>query len=143
MGNVNWSRVLLGGFAAAIVFLAMDFLGMMVTGFDPEAWGTAHNLVQPPMWIFLAWDFALGIMAVWLYAAIRPRFGPGIRTAAMAAVFIWLMITFVYGSFTAMGLFEQGQFWKMAAWGFLQVFLATAVGGWLYREEVGDTTLRV
>lgn len=143
MGNINWSRVLLGGLVAAVVFLAADFLGMMVTGFDPEAWGAAHNLVQPPMWIFLAWDLALGIMAVWLYAAIRPRFGPGARTAAMAAFFIWLLMTFTYGSFTAMGLFEQAQYWKMAAWGLVQVFAGTLVGAWLYKEDAGEGAARV
>ena len=31
-------------------------------------------------------DFILGILTVWVYAAIRPRFGPGPRTALTAAL---------------------------------------------------------
>ncbi|MDQ6700121.1 MAG: hypothetical protein M3Z36_08035, partial [Acidobacteriota bacterium] len=30
--------------------------------------------------------FGVGIAGVWLYAAIRPRFGPGLKTALIAAV---------------------------------------------------------
>lgn len=38
------------------------------------------------------WGFAAGIMLVWLYAAIRPRFGAGPRTAIYAGLFTWLTI---------------------------------------------------
>ena len=42
--------------------------------------------------VFTIVGFALGIVTVWLYAAIRPRFGPGIRTAIVTGVVIWLLI---------------------------------------------------
>lgn len=135
MGNINNSRVLIGGLVAGIVFLVLDFAGMYVTGIDYEAWGTAHGLTQPPMWFFIAWDILLGIMVVWLYAAIRPRFGPGARTALLVAGFVWLLVTMIFASFTYMGLFESDDFVKMAAWGVVQCVVATLAGAWLYREK--------
>ena len=32
----------------------------------------------------------MGLLLVWLYAAIRPRFGPGPRTATYAALVVWV-----------------------------------------------------
>jgi hypothetical protein len=39
--------------------------------------------------VWLIYGFAWAIAAVWLYAAIRPRYGAGPGTAARAAVAVW------------------------------------------------------
>ena len=39
--------------------------------------------------MFLAWGFLVGIFAVWLYAAIRPRYGAGPKTALCAGAAVW------------------------------------------------------
>ena len=58
------------------------------------AYGVPESPYSVP--IFAVYGFLLGIVAVWLYAAIRPRFGPGPKTAAMAGLAVW----FIYsGSF--------------------------------------------
>ena len=143
MGNINWSKVLIGGIAAGIVLLAFDMLGMAVLGFDMEAWAQRHNLVtEPNMAVWIVSVLLLGIMLVWLYAAIRPRFGPGVKTAAIAAAFMWLFFAVVYGGHTAMGLYTSAEYMKFAAWGALQMLAAAYVGAWLYKEGVGDTTVR-
>ena len=144
MGNINWSRVLLGGIAAGVVLIAFDFVGMAVLGFDMEAWAASHNLAtEPNMAVWIISVLVLGIMLVWLYAAIRPRFGPGVKTAAMAAAFMWVFFSVIYGMQTSMGLYTTEEFVKFAAWGVLQMLAAAYVGAWLYKEDVGDTTVRV
>jgi hypothetical protein len=40
---------------------------------------------------FTVWGFLVGIFAVWLYAAIRPRFGAGRATALCAAEPVWCL----------------------------------------------------
>lgn len=139
MGNINYSKVLMGGLVAGILFFALDWLGFMILGMDMEAWAAAHALREPNMAVFVVIDLLLGIMAVWLYAAIRPRFGPGAKTAAIAAAFMWFFFALVYFGFHMMALFTQGDYMKMALWGVVQVFVATFAGAWLYREGVGDT----
>lgn len=141
MGNINYSKVLIGGVVAGVLLLALDFLGMMLMGFDMEAWAALHSLTEPSVGVFIAIDIVLGIMIVWLYAAIRPRFGPGWRTAAIAAAFMWLFFAVMYFGFHMMGLFTQGDYTKMALWGIIPVFAATFAGAWLYRE--GDAAPRM
>lgn len=73
---------------------------------------TTHNL--PPIGasaiaVFLLYAFALGLVLVWLYAAIRPRFGAGPRTAIIAGVAVWFL-AYVTGAvnFGAIGLVPAG-----------------------------------
>ncbi|MGI8620029.1 MAG: hypothetical protein ACR2L6_13215, partial [Gemmatimonadaceae bacterium] len=112
-----------------------------ILGIDMDAWLAAHSLHEPPMAVFVVIDILLGILAVWLYAAIRPRFGPGWQTAAIAAAYMWFFFCLAYFGFHMMGLFTQGEYMKMAGWGIIQVFVATFAGAWLYRE--GDTAARM
>ena len=138
MGKINYNRLVMGGIVAGILFLLLDVLGFMLMNMDMEAWLAQHSLHEPPMWVFYLIDIILGFMAVWLYAAIRPRFGPGWKTAAIAAAFLWFFFTVAYFGFHMMGLFTQGDYMMMAGWGLVQCFVATLAGAWVYREE-GET----
>ena len=42
--------------------------------------------------IFVAMTFVLGILLVWLYAAIRSRYGPGPKAAVVAGLFGWVLL---------------------------------------------------
>ncbi len=143
MSNINYSRVLIGGVVAGVLFFVLDWLGLMILGMDMDAWLAAHSLQEPNMVVFVVIDVLLGIMAVWLYAAIRPRFGPGAKTAAIAAAFMWFLFALIYFGFHMMALFTPGDYMKMAAWGLVQVFVATLAGAWLYREGEGHTAPRM
>ena len=43
------------------------------------------------MAFFAAVSLTLGVVLVWLYAAVRPCLGPGPTTAAISAAFVWLV----------------------------------------------------
>jgi hypothetical protein len=96
MGNINSTRVLLGGLAAGIiidvfegllhgVYLAKDWEQIM-TSINRSPVVTPNMLV-----VYNLWGLVTGVLLVWLYAAIRPRFGPGPGTAIKAAAFLWLV----------------------------------------------------
>ena len=138
MGKINYSRVLIGGIVAGFLFLGFDVLGFMLMNTDMDAWLAQHALTEPPMWAIYLTDILFGFLAVWLYAAMRPRFGPGWKTAAIAAVFMWICFALAYFSFHMMGLFTQGDYMMMAGWWLVGVFVATLAGAWIYREE-GET----
>src|SRR2546430_17124817 len=55
---------------------------------------------------FVIFDFLFGIFLVWFYAAIRPRFGAGPRTAVLAGFAIWVL----YGLLHAIGEAPMGLF---------------------------------
>jgi hypothetical protein len=86
--------------------------------------------------VFLLSGFLLGIATVWLYAAIRPRFGPGATTAAYAGLFIWL-VGYVWGSvgYMMMGIFPLRLILIGTVWGLVELIAAAEAGAWAYREE--------
>ena len=92
-------------------------------------------MAVPPSAGFIFFAFLLGIVTVWLYAAIRPRFGPGAKTAVIAALFVWYFAYFYSTSATVlMGFYSA----KLAAvgviWGLVEIVLASIAGAWLYTE---------
>jgi hypothetical protein len=86
--------------------------------------------------IFVIMGFALGIAAVWTYAAIRPRFGAGARTAVCAGLLVWFF-SYLYNvvGLIPLELFPTSMLTIAIAWGLVEVPLATVAGAWLYKEE--------
>ncbi len=139
MGKINMQRVLLGGLLAGLVLNVVDFVLYGVLWKDDLAAAMAA-LNKPPISdsaipLFILLDFLFGIVMVWTYAAIRPRFGPGPRTAVYAGLLVWVvagLLHFIGES--PMGIMPQ----KLMLMGTL-VFLvmaplATAVGAKFYQE---------
>jgi hypothetical protein len=139
VGRINSGRVILGGLLAGLVVnIGESILNLVVIGADMEATLKARNL--PPVeggaiGAFVVLAFALGIVTVWLYAAIRPRFGSGPLTAVVAGVTVWL-IAYLYPS-TAdliMGMYPGGLVATALVWGLVEIVLAAVAGAWLYQE---------
>ena len=90
MGRINFSRVVLGGVLAGILINISEYLrydvvlrGEFEEGLRALGRGLPKGAAVTTVWTL--WGFALGIAAVWLYAAIRPRYGPGrVRRSAPA-----------------------------------------------------------
>lgn len=135
VGKINYGRVVLGGVVAGIVFLLMDFVGMQILPFDWMAWMAERGLTEPPMATWIVMDLVIGILAIWLYAAIRPRFGAGVQTAVIAAVWLWLLLCTIQWAPTAMGLWPMSAYWGMVGWGIVQTIASVVAGAWVYKEE--------
>ncbi|MBI2403326.1 MAG: hypothetical protein HYW06_09100 [Gemmatimonadetes bacterium] len=140
MGKINWGRVIAGGLLAGVVLNVFDFVvnGWLLS----DQWTAAMTALGKGqmggsmiIW-FMVVDFLLGIAAVWLYAAIRPRFGAGPKTAAWAGLFVWFLLGFLHAMFEVpMGLFPANLYWISTAAALVFVPLAVVVGAWLYQEE--------
>jgi len=139
MSKVNLGRVVLGGVLAGLLINVSEFvLNGFVVAADMEAAMRARNL--PPLdnmmviW-FVVLGFLLGIATVWAYAAIRSRFGPGVRTAATAGVFVWLL-GYVYPN-VGMGVidvFPARLLIIVTCWGLPEIIIASIAGAWAYTE---------
>jgi hypothetical protein len=86
--------------------------------------------------IFVVLGFALGITTVWLYAAIRPRFGPGVSTASCAALTVWFL-AYVYPSMfiLALHVFPTTPTCISIVWGLPEIVIAGIAGAWAYTES--------
>ena len=138
MSGVNTGRVVLGGIVAGIVINVLEFAGSLIYGEQSMAAFEAHNLTSDSpvsMAIFLLLGFIVGIAAVWIYAAIRPRYGPGPGTAVRAGLVSWVLCFGVAMlAYRAMGLFPPSVLLPWALVSFAETLLGTQAGAWLYRE---------
>jgi hypothetical protein len=138
---VNTKRILLAGLAAGAFIAVTDALMYgVVLAEQSEAMmaelGLAYASWAIPAFIIIA--FVFGLLLAWLYAAIRPRYGPGWETALRAAAFIWVVGALIPNIwFMAVGLAPPSPTLAMVAWVFslVQIGVAAAVAGWLYQEE--------
>jgi hypothetical protein len=139
MGKVNLSRVILGGVLAGVVVNVSEYvLNEIVLKTQNEeamkALGKAMPTGGSVIVVWILWGFALGIVAVWLYAAIRPRYGAGPATAARAGLVIWILGNLFWTVATLnLGIFPFSAVGFV--WTLVEVILATVVGAWLYKEE--------
>lgn len=139
---INAGRVVAGGLAAGVVANAVDFVtNNYVLAADWQAWAASHNVDAAALtsgavagtWIVV--DFIFGLLLVWTYAAMRPRFGPGIQTALLAGLVIYLAPTSVLFGFTMMGMMTMAMFVKGSCAAIVSTFGAAIVGAAIYKEE--------
>ena len=140
MSRLNWSRALLGGVLAAVLW------GVLYAPVHPLV--EVHTALGRPVLpitpfrgaglllrvLVVCTGFVQGIATVCLYAAIRPRFGPGPSTAAIAALSVWFLTSWmhlVWAVFTAVPIADA---LVPLVVNLPLVVLAGLAGAWLYRE---------
>jgi hypothetical protein len=85
-------------------------------------------------WIVV--DFMMGLLLVSTYAAMRPRFGAGPKTAVLAGLALWFAVTVVLFGFTQMGVFSMALFVKGSTCALINTVVASIVGAAVYKEGV-------
>jgi len=139
MGGINLGRVILGGLLAGLVInIGETILNVLVLPQAMEELLRARNLPVlggSAIGGFVFFAFLLGIVTVGLYAAIRPRFGPGVKTAVVAALFVWYFAYFYSASATVlMGIYPANIAAIGVVWGLVEIVLASIAGARLYTE---------
>ncbi len=141
MGKINTGSVLIGGIVAGIV---LDILGFLVDGVwlaprwaaAMKALGHAEFGSSQIVW-FNVLGLITGIVLIWVYAGIRPRFGAGARTAVIAGVAIWIVSVLVpnLSLMWFSGLFSRRLTAMTTAAGLVEVLVAALAGAALYKES--------
>jgi hypothetical protein len=140
MRKINIGRVLLGGLLAGlIVNVGETILNVAVAGDAMEAALAARNLPPvggPAIGGFVFLTFLVGLITVWLYAAMRPRFGPGPGTAVFAALVVWFT-AYLHQSaaMVLMGIIPAGVAVLGVVWGLVEIVVASIAGAWVYAES--------
>jgi hypothetical protein len=109
---LNTRKIIIGGLVAGIVLIILNILAQFVLGDrvqnEMNAWmpGSADRMTMSVATIVagIVLKFIIGIILVWLYAAVRPRFGAGPRTAAYVAVCVWLLGAIFFSDFLLLGM---------------------------------------
>ena len=141
MERINLNRVLLGGLVAGIV---ANILGFLVDGviLAPQ-WTTALKVLGKgdfttnQIVAFNVIGLAYGVFAVWLYAAIRPRYGAGPKTALCAGLAVWVAGVLLpnAGMMGVTGLFPSDLTTMTTLAGIVEWSAAILAGAALYKES--------
>jgi len=140
MGGINIMKVLIGGIAAGVVInigqfvvhmylLAEASAAMMESMGAPEPTGMMIG-------IFNVLGFATGIMMIGVYAAIRPRCGPGVGTAIGAGIIVFILSELIPVMFwVASGVIGLGDYVPFFIATFVLLCAAAVAGATLYSED--------
>jgi hypothetical protein len=139
MGKINVARVILGGLLAGLVMNVSEYvLNTYVIAEESNA--IIERFGLPPVGIqqigvFVILTFILGIVMIFIYAGMRPRFGAGVKTALIAAVVVWLLVGFSSVIQTIIGIVPVSMLVLTGVWGIVEMGIAAVAGAWLYRES--------
>ena len=140
MGKINMGRLLLAGLVAGIVSDAIGFLvdgvllapnwaaGMAELG---RTEFTTSQIVQ-----FNLLGLVSGFVLIWIYAAIRPRFGAGPTTAILAGLAVWVVGSLVpnLGLMWVPYLFSHHLTAYTTAGNLVEILAGALAGAFLYKE---------
>jgi hypothetical protein len=130
MSKVNWPRVFYCGLLAGVVWIVLGSVVTALLGRDFAALPNNRLAAPTPgfLLINLALDLMEGISVVWLYAVLRPVYGAGARTAAIAAFGWWLIVSMADATWCSFGLFPARTVIPLLA-----LMLATLAGARFYK----------
>ena len=141
MGKINYGRVILGGIVGGIISGFLDwFLNGVLMG---KLWEDAMKSLNRPNAFSGAFLFCLflvfsggGILLVWVYAAIRPRFGAGVQTAVCAGLVAWAFAGLLPGIMNVVtGLYSPRLVLYSTLAGIVETVVGAIVGAALYKED--------
>lgn len=140
---INTGKVIVGGLAAGVIMNVSGFVvqGMMLgPRMMAEMAAVAPSLanMQPGGGEIagrVLTQFVVGIMLVWMYAAMRPRFGPGPKTALISAFIVWLFGFLFYLDWLYAGMMTPATYAIVSLVMAITLAIASWVGCMLYKEE--------
>lgn len=146
---INTKRVVIAGLAAGLVMNILDFImnGFIfadrmkaeMNAFKPGMGDAMAQMDTNTMIGYVIMDFVLGMLLAYSYAAMRPRFGAGAKTAIISAMVLWIFAGIVSSNYLMMGMMSQGLWWSIAIGYLVCLVIASLVAGALYQENSAAT----
>jgi hypothetical protein len=138
---INTKKVVVGGLVAGVFFIVVDLLSNLVligdrfaAELEAAAPGATARL-EDAIGVLIVSSLVWGLVVAWTYAAMRPRFGPGPKTAVYAGLTVWAVAILSFMILPVAGLISGVTFaMSMVIW-----LVATPAGallaGLLYSED--------
>ncbi len=142
---INTSKVVTGGIVTGVIITAIDMasysflLGDRMTAdanaFKPGLGDMMATMSTGQMAGMVIMNLIVGMLLIWTYAGFRPRFGPGPKTAAYAALIFFAFGLILTSQYMAMGLMSKGLWMTFGAVWLVNLLVATMAGAKIYSEE--------
>jgi hypothetical protein len=141
---INGSKVVVGGLAAGVVANIVGYVAygvLLAPRMQSDAVAVAPQLQGRgasggAIATNVIATFVVGLLLVWLYAAIRPRLGPGPKTAMLAGLVVWVCAVVYHLDWLSFGLMSTATFAMAVLAGLVQLQVAAWLGAMIYREDV-------
>jgi hypothetical protein len=132
--GINWRRVFVCGSGAGLAWSLLSLPLLILAGGE-----IIDAVPRPLVTIGRIGSFTLnvvaGIWAVWLYAAIRPRYGAGPKTAAIAGFSWWLIATIATWQWADLGFIRFRDLVGPMVASLPTLIAVTMVGAWSYQGK--------
>lgn len=143
MNEIKVKRLILAGIATLVVFIIVEsavesvlgkvlfqnFLNEWYREVGIQAWGARNHIVN----IMIA--LLNCTMLIWLYAALRPMFGVGVKNALIASLYWFVFVTAYAVNMTNLGYYP----WKVALiesiYLLIELPLALLAGAYVYENK--------
>ena len=131
---------MIGGLVAGLIInIGEIVLNDIILGPHIEADMKRMGITPPGMGfaaLAVTFTFVFGILAVFLYAMARARFGPGPRTALLTALILWFCLYAYCGTINMLLINIPPKLILMIlAWGIVEYPLGILAGAALYKES--------
>ena len=141
--SINGARVLLGGSAAGAVRVVghrvldtVMFAGVHPYGNEHYRWVSASAAaLGSTTLVFIGLQLIIGCATVWLYDAIRPRFGGAARSAITAGVLTWAIAAVAWSLTVVIGAVPLTTYVARVFASLPIALVAALVGASLYRDR--------
>ena len=142
MSNVNWGRFILGALiVAAICFVSDGFLHQRVVDDQWQAVIDALGAKFPEhagwamVW-FVVFEAGRGFLTMYTYVLLRPRLGPGPKTATWAGVVAWVAFSLTGpAQFIPLGFYSDSLWISVGLYQLVFSIIAAIVGAAPYSER--------
>lgn len=141
---INTKKVIVAGLAAGVVMNILDYLIHMVFGaqmttdlnaFQPGLGDSMNTMSGSVMTGFIIMDLVIGMLLAYTYAAIRPRFGPGAKTAIIVGLMYWIFGSIMSSTYLIMGMMSRNLWLTYGVVYLVCLIIASLVAGALYKED--------
>jgi hypothetical protein len=138
MNKINWFRVLLCGLLSGTIWIMLGAMVTALLGRDFAALPNNHLGAPTPGFILVnvAVDLLEGISILWLYAAIRPLYGRGAKTATIAACAWWFIVSLGDATWCSFGFFPPTTIIPLMIGTLPALILCTIAGARLYKAQM-------
>jgi len=147
MGKINWGRVVLGGMLSGVVLIVFVTVSTVLFVERERLRAAAHAALRKStsgnaaLLFFVCVFLVLGMIMPWWYAAFRPLFGPGPKTAAIAGLAVWMTAIWLGVAGFAFKSLAMGEPYPLPAGPMLPILYlvimvaSTIAGAWVYKEQ--------
>jgi hypothetical protein len=132
---IGWRQLVIAGCGAGIAWAFVSIPLLVLLGGD-LVYAVPRPLVTWNRVAGFGLNLIAGVWALWIYAAISPRYGRGLRSAALAGCSWWLIATITTWQWSDIGFLRlQDLRWLIV--GSLPVLTLITIGGaWSYEKAV-------